>query len=210
MIDSTTWRSPNYDRRTRPISCLVIHATVGWLGGSLAWLCNPTSKVSAHYVISKRGQVYQLVNDSNVAWHAGRAVWRGEAMINAVSLGVELENTNDGHDPYPASQIDALLLLARQKCMQYGIARGWVVRHVDIAPGRKTDPAGFPWAEFLTQLYRPRVARVDLPIYQEQDVDGTVAGLLHAGEGADIDCYYPNGAAHLADGRGFVRVEGLI
>jgi hypothetical protein len=141
----TTHRSPNHEPRTRPIALVVLHATAGSLAGSLAWLCTPASKVSTHYVVSKSGHVYQLVSDDAVAWHAGRAVWHGETAINDISLGVELENANDGRDPYPAAQVAALTALVRALFARYGTLA--LARHLDVARpvGRKSDPAGFPW-----------------------------------------------------------------
>jgi N-acetyl-anhydromuramyl-L-alanine amidase AmpD len=136
---------------------LVIHATVGNAASSLAWLCNPVSKASTNYLIDKSGHIYCLVPDSEAAWHAGVSAWRGlnSAEIQHRSLGIELENANDGRDPYPPAQMGALLWLARQKVAQYRIAPEWVVRHLDIAmpKGRKSDPAGFPWEKFKADLY---------------------------------------------------------
>jgi N-acetyl-anhydromuramyl-L-alanine amidase AmpD len=135
---------------------LVMHATVGGLLSSLRWLTNPASKVSIHYEISKSGQVYQLVSDEYAAWHAGKSVWltMGSDTIQVSSIGVELENSNSGKDPYPAVQFEAAVSLAREKVAQYNIPLRNVVRHLDIAfpPGRKTDPAGFPWDRFLARL----------------------------------------------------------
>ncbi len=155
MID-TSFRSPNYGPRgSKPVSMLVLHATVGSARSALAWLTNPSARVSAHYLIDKSGQIYQLVADDHAAWHAGHGSWRGETAINECSIGIEVENANNGHDPYPQAQIDALLQLARDKIIQHKIAPEMVVRHLDIAlpRGRKSDPAGFPWSSFLKQLF---------------------------------------------------------
>jgi hypothetical protein len=110
--------------------------------------------VSAHYLIDKSGRIYQLVPDDRAAWHAGFAEWHGEMAINARSIGIELENANNGIDPYPQPQLAALIGLCREKMAQYHIAADMVVRHAEIAipKGRKTDPAGFPWQEFLLSL----------------------------------------------------------
>ncbi|MGQ9547460.1 MAG: N-acetylmuramoyl-L-alanine amidase [Roseiflexus sp.] len=153
---NTSIRSPNYGSRNgRSISMIVIHATAGTARSALAWLTNPASRVSAHYLIDKAGQIYRLVDDEYAAWHAGRAVWRGETAINEISLGIELENANNGRDPYPAAQMESLVQLTRDKVAQYRIAPDMVVRHRDIAipRGRKSDPAGFPWNDFLRQVF---------------------------------------------------------
>jgi N-acetyl-anhydromuramyl-L-alanine amidase AmpD len=147
--------SPNHSpRHGRPITMLVLHATAGPYLSALAWLTSPASKVSAHYLFRKDGHCDQLVADDQAAWHAGRAAWHGETAINEVSLGIELENANNGRDPYPPAQYAALLDLASAKIAEYHISLDNVVRHLDIAvpKGRKTDPAGFPWAKFKADL----------------------------------------------------------
>lgn len=154
--------SPNYgERYGAEIRMLVVHATVGSYNSSLGWLCNPLSRVSSHYLIRKDGHIAQLVADRHVAWHAGASSWHGlnKDAIALGSLGIELENLTGmedfhGQDPYPTAQLAALHWLCAAKIAKYGIDRSMVVRHVDIAPGRKTDPAGFPdWPGFVASLY---------------------------------------------------------
>jgi N-acetyl-anhydromuramyl-L-alanine amidase AmpD len=152
----TTHPSPNHSSRNgSAIKLLVLHATVGGLHSSLTWLTSPASKVSTHYLISKAGIIYQLVPDMLAAWHAGRARWHGVTAINNCSLGIELENDNTGHDPYPPQQLAAAHWLCQEKIARYNIERADVVRHLDIAvpQGRKTDPAGLPWPAFADSLY---------------------------------------------------------
>jgi hypothetical protein len=156
MFVDRSIRSPNHvPRGDRSIQMIVLHATAGSARGALAWLTNPAAKVSAHYLIDKTGHIYQLVSDEEVAWHAGRAHWRGETAINEISIGIELENANNGNDPYPPEQIDALLELTRDKVERYRIRPDMIARHLDVAlpKGRKSDPAGFPWAAFMGQLF---------------------------------------------------------
>jgi N-acetyl-anhydromuramyl-L-alanine amidase AmpD len=151
-----THRSPNSGSRDgRAIQMIVLHATVGTARSALAWLTNPAARVSAHYLIDKSGRIYQLVADEDAAWHAGRAEWKGETAINELSIGIELENANDGRDPYPIEQITALLSLVQEKVARYQIAPEMITRHLDVAlpRNRKTDPAGFPWTDFLCQLF---------------------------------------------------------
>ena len=53
-------------------------------------LCNPKSKVSAHYFIKKNGQVINLVPDLYEAWHAGKSNWKKLKLLNKNSIGIEL------------------------------------------------------------------------------------------------------------------------
>lgn len=146
--------SPNY-RRTpgRVISCVVLHATATpGLASPLAWLCDPASKVSAHYLIDRDGTVYQLVHEEDVAWHAGVSSWQGRDNVNAFSVGIELVNANTGFDPYSEPQQAACAQLVRAICAERGIAPYDVVRHADVAPGRKNDPLGLDMDEFRRRL----------------------------------------------------------
>jgi N-acetylmuramoyl-L-alanine amidase len=72
---------------------IIIHYTAGISGESSAnWLANPTSKVSAHVVIDRSGQIYQIVPFHKVAWHAGPSAYGGRPGFNNFSIGIELDN----------------------------------------------------------------------------------------------------------------------
>lgn len=149
--------SPNHSSRgDARIRLIVLHATAGSARSALAWLTNPASRVSAHYLIDKAGRIYELVNERAAAWHAGRAAWQGETDINAISIGIELENANDGRDPYPAVQLAAAIDLCQDRCRRYGLGPEALVRHVDVAVprGRKSDPAGLDWPAFVAAVMR--------------------------------------------------------
>lgn len=148
--------SPNFTPKDpgRKIACVVIHATVGAREPSLQWMCNPESKVSAHYLVDKIGGIFHLVHEQNLAWHAGESTFEGQTNVNAFSVGIELENANDGKDPYPSAQLESCADLVSAICNEHGIHPGAVVSHASIAlpAGRKTDPAGFPWSDFYGLL----------------------------------------------------------
>jgi N-acetyl-anhydromuramyl-L-alanine amidase AmpD len=148
---------------TARIRMVVLHATAGHHPGDYNWLRqggSTSAPVSIHYYIDKAGTISRMVDDANIAWHAGQSTWvvDGEQIdyasgCNPVSLGIELENLNDGNDPYPQAQYDAALWLVRHLVATYNIPRGQLVRHLDIAPQRKTDPRAFPWEQFVAEVY---------------------------------------------------------
>lgn len=80
--------SPNHSSRDgHAVTDMIIHYTgAGSAKGSVSWLCNPASRVSAHYVISRQGGIYQLVDLARAAWHAG------DAYLNRASIGIEFAN----------------------------------------------------------------------------------------------------------------------
>lgn len=143
--------SPNFDARTLPVSMLVIHYTdMADCQAALERLCDEAAKVSAHYLIDRQGQVYQLVEEDQRAWHAGLAHWNGIDDVNSASLGIELDYpgvARDGTLPaFPAAQMDALIELAGAMVQRHKIPPGNVLGHSDVAPTRKRDPgAAFDW-----------------------------------------------------------------
>jgi N-acetylmuramoyl-L-alanine amidase len=117
---------------------------------ALARLCDPISKVSAHFLIGKEGMLYQLVDPEYRAWHAGVSSWEGENDINSRSIGIELDNLGHtfGPEPFSMPQINTLLDLLVELTQIYGIPAHRIVGHSDVAPLRKQDPGElFPWRD---------------------------------------------------------------
>jgi N-acetylmuramoyl-L-alanine amidase len=128
--------------RTHIIDTLVLHATAGT--DSLNWLTRTSNPpVSAHILVTKSGKIIRIVKDEDTAWHAGYGQLQigggPKVNVNARSLGLELENLNDGIDTYPEAQLESVA----EVVAQWALAYGWlyVVRHSDI-DSRKSDPRG--------------------------------------------------------------------
>jgi N-acetylmuramoyl-L-alanine amidase len=134
-------------RRT-PKELIVLHATAGT--DSRRWLStDPNSSVSAHRLIAKDGTIYKIVPDEFVAHHVGRSrlgalpQYQG---LNEEALGIELENLNTGTDPYPLPQLHACVRQVVEWWGAYGFLPLLYHRQIDTLG--KTDPRGFPRAEF--------------------------------------------------------------
>lgn len=143
--------SPNFGPRrdgARP-DTIVLHYTGMQTGESaVAWLCDPVSEVSAHYLVHEDGQVVQMVRESDRAWHAGKGSWRGRTDINSCSIGIEIVNPGHslGYPDFPDRQIDAVIDLCRGIVERHAMTPERVLAHSDVAPGRKVDPGEkFPW-----------------------------------------------------------------
>lgn len=155
--------SPNWDERAAPITMIVLHYTeMQPAEAALARLCDPASKVSAHYLITEGGEVLRLVPEEKRAWHAGASYWRGQHDVNSASIGIELDHPGHalGYRDFREPQVAALLPLLHRIMRDYDIPRANVVGHSDVAPARKVDPGElFPWdrlAECRLCLPRPR------------------------------------------------------
>lgn len=146
-VSITPHPSPNFGARRRDAlpDMVVLHYTaMDSVKAALERLCSPDHEVSAHYLISEAGKVYQLVDEEQRAWHAGAGCWGAVTDVNSRSIGIELANT--GFAPFPEPQMAALEDLLTGILRRWAIPPMRVIGHSDMAPGRKIDPgARFDW-----------------------------------------------------------------
>lgn len=105
----------------RQIDRIVIHATDGGsLIGNVSWLAGDRSEASAHYVVSRDGQIVQVVPLHDIAWHSGNRA------MNARSIGIEhIGDTLDPAGFTPAEYRSSARLVA------------WLVRRYRIPVDRR-------------------------------------------------------------------------
>ncbi len=145
--------SPNFNERPEntPVDTLVFHYTnMPTAEMALTRLCDPASRVSAHYLIEEGGKIHALVPEDKRAWHAGRSFWRGRKGLNDRSIGIELANPGHSHGyrDFPPEQIRATISLSREIMARHPVVAPNIVGHSDIAPERKQDPGErFPWKD---------------------------------------------------------------
>jgi N-acetyl-anhydromuramyl-L-alanine amidase AmpD len=127
--------------------------------------------VSAHYIIHRDGQIYELVSEKRVAYHAGKGKLpfspAFENTLNGHSIGIEMTAIGSEKDmemfmskaSYAAldkkligftdAQYNSLNWLLKDIMVRYpAIAkdRQHIVGHSDYAPTRRTDPGElFDW-----------------------------------------------------------------
>lgn len=142
---NTSRTSPNRSKRRSKVRRIVIHH---WddpkrkpsLDGVVSWLTTTKSKVSAHYVVSGR-QVYRLVPESVVAWHA-----RGG---NQDSIGIEC-------DPRQQDETyETVAALIREIRGRHGDIP--LVRHRDVKGSSTSCPGTYDLAR-LDRLARGKTA----------------------------------------------------
>ena len=72
---------------------IVVHYTAGTSARTAAeFLAKEEVKASAHLVIGRQGELFQLVPFDTEAWHAGRSCYGGRANLTRYSIGIELDN----------------------------------------------------------------------------------------------------------------------
>lgn len=187
----------------RPDILLLHYTDMADSGAALQRLCDPTSQVSAHYMIFEDGRVLQLVPEARRAWHAGDSAWGGERDINSASIGIEIAHPGHGSDgaaqpPFPDEQIAAVIALAKDIVTRWGIRADRVLAHSDVAPMRKQDPGeAFPWETLaragVGHWVEPaplRGGRFLSPGERGQPIEALQAMLAFYGYGLDVDGVY--------------------
>jgi N-acetyl-anhydromuramoyl-L-alanine amidase len=155
--------SPNHDARPADavITLIVIHAISlppGQFSGNAVtelftnrldpqthpyFASIAAQRVSAHFFIRRDGDITQFVSCGQRAWHAGASCWQGRERCNDFSLGIELEGDDLTAFTPPQYRALADLLAVLQRHFPVDSVAG----HLDIAPGRKTDPGPyFDWS----------------------------------------------------------------
>ena len=91
--------SLKFDKKKRSIKNIT-HIIIHYTGmqserESLKRLISSRFPVSCHYLINRKGKIYQMVSEQNIAWHAGKSMWKKLKNLNKNSIGVEL--VNKGH-----------------------------------------------------------------------------------------------------------------
>jgi len=134
----------------RKIDTIIIHSSYNAVGKDVHDLDDIIYKeyksygVSPHYIISWDGKIYRLVEDKNIAYHAGESkVPDGRTSVNNFSIGIEIVNTKS--EKPNSAQYDALGNLLVYLKSEYKIK--YVLGHSDIAPGRKDDPWNFDFGK---------------------------------------------------------------
>ncbi len=129
-------RKPNY--------VILHHTAQNSIGHTLTTFTLPRTQVSSHYVISRDGEVFQMLNDFYRAWHGGAGKWGNTSDLNSSSIGIELDN--NGFEEFSPAQVTSLIQLLKVLKERHKIPDANFIGHSDIAPGRKVDPnPTFPW-----------------------------------------------------------------
>lgn len=112
-----------------------------------------SKNVSAHYVVSKSGEIVQILDPMKyTAWHTGRV--SSDKYTNSFAIGVEVHYTV-GEGFWTGYMFDAITYLAQM----YPDCEVVTHREIAVPNGRKIDPSGFSdywfdyWRANRTQPY---------------------------------------------------------
>ena len=152
---------PQSNRKTPNVSAgrvikpthIVLHHSSGAYAGSVSWCMDPVSKVSYHCIIARNGKRTVLATPSQRTWHAGVSSWQGRKDANSFSIGLAWEG-----DTYQVPLSDDAILSAVEYLIpildEYHIPLSNIIRHADIAPGRKDDCSPAAHSALIAALNR--------------------------------------------------------
>jgi len=163
----------NASRGASSINYVVIHTTQGSYAGTISWFKNSSSKVSSHYVVrSSDGQVTQMVDDRDIAWH--------DACFNSQSIGIEHEGyVSDPAKWYTDAMYKASAKLTAWLSNQYGIPKdkSHIMGHGEAPDcSDHTDPgSGWNWTYYMTLVKNGGCApKTEVCNGKDDDCDGKV------------------------------------
>ena len=180
----------NYKNADRThVDYIVIHYT-GNKGDTAAnnakyFASNRGLSASAHYFVDEN-EIWQSVENKDIAWHCGGKSYRHAQCRNANSIGVEICMW-DKQGALRQGSIDRAALLVRDLMSLYGVSADRVLRHYDVTgkqcPAPMVDNPEL-WARFLDQLeVKAETVRyqrlTDIPV--DYGLRATIKKLMNAG-----------------------------
>lgn len=147
------------------IKYIVIHY-VGALGGAqenAKYFAGGNRHASAHYFVGHKGEVWQSVEDKNIAWHCGNPTYIHPECRNKNSIGIEMccRQDKDGTWYFEDATVAATIKLVTHLQNKYAIPVKNVIRHYDVMG--KICPAPYvknntkhTWDAFKAKLKDPK------------------------------------------------------
>lgn len=151
------------------IKYIVIHY-VGALGGAEAnckYYASQYIGASAHYYVGFNGEIWQSVEDKNIAWHCGAKKYAHSECRNSNSLGIELCVRNKGtlsdtsRDWYfEDATVQTAIVLTKELMVKYNVSADHVIRHHDVTGKICPNPFVYnhtqhTWDAFKAALITP-------------------------------------------------------
>lgn len=164
MISNYNFRKGDASR----IRYIVIHYTAGFgtAKDNCRYFASGKKGRSAHYVVGYEGEIWQSIEDENIAWHCGARHYEHAECRNANSLGIELCVRKKDHSHLKAGDkdwyfedatVEAAVELTRYLMDKYNVPAANVLRHYDVTG--KVCPAPYvhnttkhTWQEFKNAI----------------------------------------------------------
>lgn len=161
------------------IKYIVIHY-VGALGGAKAnceYYKSVNRNASAHYFVGFEGEVWQCVEDGDVAWHCGAKKYKHADCRNSNSIGIEMcvrkkstatMSSADRDWYFEDATVASTIELTKELMKKYNIPADRVIRHYDVTG--KTCPAPYVHDENAWKAFKNALT-VSTPVKENTTVN---------------------------------------
>ncbi len=125
---------------------------------------------SAHYAVGHEGEIFQIVEDDDVAWHCGAKSYTHAACRNTNSIGIEMavkkkntgtKNATDKDWYFTKETVAAAVELTRQLMKKYNVPAENVLRHYDVTGKICPNPYYYNLFESTWQAFKEAIAEPD-------------------------------------------------
>jgi hypothetical protein len=234
-VDRVGVPDTNYSIGLSSRKAVCLHIVDGSYGSALSEFRRRGSQKSSHFVIAKSGTIAQCVSvldtayANGLSWSAWRKKWidpEGAVVtppwpgltppVNPNFQTVSIEREGHPNDIPTEAMTASTIRVLRWLREQFPTSLGHFTPHVtlighfEISPINRAHCPG-PYVDFASLASAAngggRYRALGVPVYQAQSCVGPLWGHLGPQEIVEVDVVYPEGTAHLADGRGFVRLH---
>jgi len=137
--DIKTYELSSYrSRRGTDPDGIIIHSMGHYIEGEFAGAFLNRLGLSAHYLITFTGTIYNCVETGNIAYHAGESEFNGETGLNETFIGIELLIPGDYDYELFLENIKKPEMFSEQHYKSCKLVCGWLMEKYDIPITRIT------------------------------------------------------------------------
>ncbi len=136
---------------------------------------------SAHYAIGHAGDIFQIVEDDDVAWHCGTSgKYKHADCRNTNSIGIEMavkkkdtntQNATDKDWYFTPETVQAAVELTRLLMKKYNVPAENVIRHYDVTGKICPNPYYYNLFESTWQAFKAAISTTDSEENTTQGMD---------------------------------------
>lgn len=176
------------------IKYIVIHY-VGALGGAKAncqYYAGQYIGASAHYFVGFNGEIWQSVEDADIAWHCGASSYKHGECRNSNSIGIEMcvrkrstasMGATDKDWYFEDATVESAAELTRYLMDKYGVPASNVIRHYDVTGKICPNPYVYNCTQHVWDEFKKKISSGSTAEYKSQQASaakGTQAAVFAA------------------------------
>lgn len=151
------------------IKYIVIHY-VGALGGAKAncqYYAGQYIGASAHYFVGFNGEIWQSVEDADIAWHCGASSYKHGECRNSNSVGIEMcvrkrstaiMGATDKDWYFEDATVESAAELTRYLMDKYGVPASNVIRHYDVTGKICPNPYVYNYTQHVWDEFKKKIS----------------------------------------------------